>query len=251
VLVDQLWPTEAAPAHQPSDADLRALYAFPEGLDRPWVKVNFISSADGAATVQGRSGGLGDDNDTRIFALGRQLCDVVLVGAATALTERYRGITRAAMAGVDRAALGLAPVPTLAVVTRQCSVLPTALLITDTEVAPIIYTTEAADPNRRAALTAAGASVVLTGTDEVDLAAVIADLAQRGLRRVDCEGGPRLFGSLVAAELVDELCLSISPMLTSGDSGRIAVGPLPPAPIRLRLTSVLHGGDLLMLRYIR
>jgi 5-amino-6-(5-phosphoribosylamino)uracil reductase len=137
------------------------------------------------------------------------------------------------------------------VVTRQCSVLPTSPLLTETEVTPIIYTAESADPDRRAALAAAGASVVVAGRDDVDLAAVVADLDQRGLRRVDCEGGPRLLGSLIAAELVDELCLSVAPLLTSGDSSRIAVGQLPAAPARLRLASILHGDGLLMLRYIR
>jgi 5-amino-6-(5-phosphoribosylamino)uracil reductase len=245
--VDQLWPGTTTP----TDDDLRALYAYPEQLTRPWVKVNFISSLDGAATVQGRSGGLGDANDKRIFRLGRQLCDVILVGAATAVTEKYRGVKRPEMAGADRASLGLAPVPTIAVVTAECTIEPHTLLVADTEVPPIIYTTSTADQARRDAVAEAGAQVVLTGTDRVDLHAVRADLGQRGLLRVDCEGGPRLFGSMIAADVVDELCLSIAPLLTSGDSGRIAVGPLPARPQRMRLRSVLHGDDMLILRYTR
>jgi 5-amino-6-(5-phosphoribosylamino)uracil reductase len=245
--VDQLWPS----AGTPSDEDLHAIYAFPEQLAKPWVKVNFISSLDGAATVQGRSGGLGDDNDKRIFTVGRELCDVILVGSATAITEKYRGIRREDLTGVDRAALGLAPVPTIAIVTRSCTIEPDALVITDTEVAPIIYTTSSADEGRRAAVAAAGAEVVLVGTDDVDLPALVADLGRRGLYRVNGEGGPRLFGSMIAAGVVNELCLSVAPLLTSGDSGRIAVGDFPPEPQRMRLRSVLHGGDLLMLRYTR
>ena len=245
--VDQLWPRGGTP----TDDDLHSLYAFPESLATPWVKVNFISSMDGAATVQGKSGGLGDDNDKRIFRLGRELCDVILVGSATAITENYRGIKPEDMAGIDRAALGLAPVPTIAIVTRSCTIEPTALVIADTEVAPIIYTTSSADEGRRAAVAAAGAEVVLAGTDDVDLPAVVADLGKRGLYRVNGEGGPRLFGSMIAAGVVDELCLSIAPLLTSGDSGRIAVGDFPPQPQRMHLRSVLHGGDLLMLRYTR
>ncbi|HEX4225691.1 MAG TPA: pyrimidine reductase family protein [Pseudonocardiaceae bacterium] len=243
--MQQLWPSSA----QPTDDDLQALYAYPADLTRPWVKVNFISSLDGAATVRGRSGGLGDANDKRIFRLGRQLCDVILVGSGTVVTEKYRGVKPAEVAGVDRSALGLAPVPTIAVVTRNCTIEPTALVITDTEVAPIIYTTSAADESRRAAVADAGAEVVLAGSDDVDLHAVIADLGRRGLHRVDCEGGPRLFGSVVAAGLVDELCLSVAPLLTSGDSGRIAVGDFPPEPLRMNLRSVLHGDGMLLLRY--
>jgi riboflavin-specific deaminase-like protein len=247
VLVDQLWPGHGTP----TDEELHALYAFPSTLTKPWVKVNFISSLDGAATVQGRSGGLGDENDQRIFRLDRSLCDVILVGAATVIAEKYTGMTRENVAASDRAALGLAPVPTIAIVTRSCAIDPSARVFTDTEVAPIIYTTEAADEARRAAVADAGAEVVLAGEHDVDLHALVADLGKRGLLRVNCEGGPRLFGSMIAAGLVDELCLSVAPLLTSGDSGRIAVGDFPPQPQRLRLRSVLRGDDLLMLRYTR
>ena len=245
--VDHLLPSGTTP----TDDDLRALYAFPEPLTAPWVKVNFISSLDGAATVQGRSGGLGDANDKRIFLLGRQLCDVILVGSATAVAEKYRGVKLKEMDGADRAALGLAPVPTIAIVTRNCTIEPSALVITDTEVAPIIYTTSNADEARRTAVADAGAEVVLVGEQDVDLPALVADLGRRGLNRVNGEGGPRLFGSMIAAGVVDELCLSVAPLLTSGDSGRIAVGDFPPAPQRMRLRSVLHGDDMLMLRYTR
>jgi 5-amino-6-(5-phosphoribosylamino)uracil reductase len=247
VFVDQLWPGRGTP----TDEDLHALYAFPSTLTKPWVKVNFISSLDGAASVQGRSGALGDENDHRIFWLDRGMCDVILVGAATVVAEKYTGMTRESMAGTDRAALGLAPVPTIAIVTRNCTIEPSARVFTDTEVAPIIYTTAAADEARRGAVADAGAEVVLAGEHDVDLHTVVADLGKRGLLRVNCEGGPRLFGSMIAAGLVDELCLSVAPLLTSGDSGRIAVGDFPEQPQRMRLRSVLHGDDLLMLRYTR
>ena len=245
--VDQLWPTHGTP----TDEDLRATYAFPAPSSTPWVKVNFVSSLDGAATVQGKSGGLGNADDKRIFLLGRELCDVILVGAATAIAEKYRGVTREEMAGGDRTARGLAPVPTIAIVTRNCTIQPDALVITDTEVAPLIYTAASADEGRRTAVADAGAEVVLAGDEDVDLHAVVADLGRRALNRVNCEGGPRLFGSMIAAGLVDELCLSVSPLLTSGDSGRIAVGDFPEQPQRMHLRSVLQGDDLLMLRYTK
>ena len=233
------------------DTELAAFYAYPEPLDRPWVKVNFIASADGAVAVGGKSGGLGDANDKRVFRLGRTLCDVVLVGAGTALVERYRGAKRADLDVALRLARGLAPVPPIAVVSKRCSVDPDSLLLTDTEVAPIIFTTASAPAQRRSAVAAAGAEVVLAGDDEVDPKAVLAELDRRNLRRVNCEGGPTLFGTLIAADLVDELCLSVSPQLTSGDAGRISAGPAADPPVRLRLTSVLHGSSLLMLRYLR
>jgi riboflavin biosynthesis pyrimidine reductase len=233
------------------DTELAEIYAYPEQLDQPWVKVNFISSADGAVALGGKSGGLGDANDKRVFRLGRTLCDVVVVGAATALIERYRGVKRAETDVDRRLALGLAPVPPIAVISKRCSVDPSSLLLTDTEVAPIIFTAASAPGQRRAAVAAAGAEVVLAGDEDVDPKAVLADLDRRNLRRVNCEGGPTLFGTLIAADLVDELCLSVAPLLTSGDAGRIATGLAPGTPVKLRLTSVLRGGSLLMLRYLR
>jgi 5-amino-6-(5-phosphoribosylamino)uracil reductase len=249
--VDRLLPTDPPPASVADDTELARFYAYPDPLDQPWVKVNFISSADGAVSVGGLSGGLSDPNDQRVFRLGRTLSDVILVGAGTATVERYRGVQRQELVAEVRADLGLAPVPPIAVVSRRCSIGATSLLLTDTEVAPMVFTTSAAPAERRAAVAAAGAEVVIAGSDDVDLALVLAELGDRGLRRVCCEGGPTLFGDLIAADLVDELCLSVAPLLTAGDAGRIAHGPVLAAPVALRLAGVLHAGDLLMLRYLR
>jgi 5-amino-6-(5-phosphoribosylamino)uracil reductase len=249
--VDRLWPTDLPLTDVADDTELARLYAYPEPLDQPWVKVNFISSADGAVSLGGRSAGLSDHNDKRIFQLGRTLSDVILVGAGTATVERYRGVQRKDMFPGLRDELGLASVPPIAVVSRECSIGPTSRLLTDTEVPPILFTTEAAPAQRRSAVAAAGAEVVIAGTDQVDLSLVLAELGDRGLRRVCCEGGPSLFGTLIAADLVDELCLSLAPLLGAGDAGRIAHGPVLDAPVPLRLASVLRGGDLLLLRYLR
>jgi 5-amino-6-(5-phosphoribosylamino)uracil reductase len=150
-----------------------------------------------------------------------------------------------------RAELGLAPLPPIAVVTRRCSVEPNSPLIANASVPTIVCTAESAPLERRQALADAGADVVLAGEDDVDLVTVLAALEQRGLRRVCCEGGPLLFGSLIAADLADELDLTIAPMLAGGDAGRIASGPLPATPTPLRLASVLEANGQLMLRYVR
>ncbi|HEX3790876.1 MAG TPA: pyrimidine reductase family protein [Pseudonocardiaceae bacterium] len=249
--MDRLLPTDTAQPSVADDTELERLYAYPDGLDRPWVSVNFISSADGAVSSDGRSAGLSDANDKRIFRLGRLLADVILVGSTTALVERYKGVRRSEVAVDRRTALGLAEVPPIAVVTRRCSIDPGSPLLTDTEVAPIVLTTESAPQARRTAVADAGADVVVVGDQDVDLPAALAALAERGLRRVCCEGGPRLFGSMIAADLVDQLCLSIAPLLVAGDAGRISAGPLPGQPIRMTLRSVLHAEGLLMLRYLR
>lgn len=234
-----------------SDRELEDLYDYPADLDRPWVQVNFVSSADGAATAEGRSRGLSSPADKKIFALGRDLADVVLVGAGTASIEGYRGVKRTEVRAQRRARLGLADLPPIAVVSGRCSIGPHTPMIADTEVPPIVLTTEAAPERRRADLVAAGADVVVVGDERVDLPAALAALAERGLRRVCCEGGPHLFGELVAAQLVDQLCLTVAPLLAGAGAPRVAEGVPAPEVLGLRLASVLCEDGFLMIRYRR
>ncbi|MQA10073.1 MAG: pyrimidine reductase family protein [Pseudonocardiaceae bacterium] len=234
-----------------SDRELERLYDYPDTAGRPWVQANFVSSMDGAVAVSGRSEGLSGPTDKRIFALGRDLADVVLVGAGTALVERYRPVRRSTARVERRERLGLRGIPPVAVVTRRCSLTPDSALLTDATVAPIILTCRGAPEQRKAALAEAGAEVLELGDESVDLPRALDALAARGLRRICCEGGPHLFGQLIADDLVDQLCLTIAPLLAGGDAGRIAVGPLPASPHAMRLASVLHDDGFLMLRYRR
>jgi 5-amino-6-(5-phosphoribosylamino)uracil reductase len=234
-----------------SDRELEEIYAYPPDLDRPWVQVNFVSSADGAATASGRSAGLSSPADKKIFALGRDLADVVLVGAGTAVVEGYRGVKRTEVRAERRARLGLSELPPIAVVTGRCSIGPLTPLVADTLVPPVVLTTKAAPARYRDELTEAGAEVIVAGEEKVDLQRALAELADRGLRRVCCEGGPRLFGELMAEHLVDQLCLTLAPLLMGGDAARIAEGVFPPEPVRMDLASVLTDEGFLMLRYRR
>jgi len=238
------------PVDDLDDRALERLYDYPPDLRRPWVQVNFVSSADGAATVAGRSAGLSHPADKKIFALGRDLADVVLVGAGTALVEGYRGVRRTERRAERRARLGLAETPPLAVLTGRCSFGPDAPLMADTLVPPIVLTCTSAPAERRAALAGAGADVVLAGAESVELGCALDALAERGLLRVCCEGGPTVFGELIAADLVDQVCLSVAPLATAGDAPRIAHG-WHAVPRNLRLASVLTEDDYLMLRYRR
>ncbi|MGZ3147357.1 pyrimidine reductase family protein [Lentzea chajnantorensis] len=222
-----------------TDTALEDLYGYP--ADRTWVTANFVSSVDGAVTVDGRSAGLGSPADKRIYLLGRDLADVVLVGAGTVLAEGYRG-ARPDVARRER--LGLAPALPIAVVTARGSLTPGLPLFTDTAVPPIVVTTA------RAELPELPADVVVAGEDEVDLAVAVRELAARGLRRINLEGGPKLFGTMLAAGLVDELNLTVAPVLAAGDAGRIAHGP-GGVPADLELRSVLRADDVLLLRYRR
>ncbi|MGY6654274.1 pyrimidine reductase family protein [Amycolatopsis sp. TRM77291] len=241
-----LWPT--TPGDAVSDADLERLYGYPDDLDRPWVQVNFVSSADGAAAVDELSEGLSHPADKRIFLMGRLLSDVVLVGAGTARAEGYRGARVSPGRAARRAALGLSEVPPIAVVTRSGELDPEGPLFTDTKVPPIVITTGKAP---RAELERAGAEVLVAGTDDVDLHRALALLDERGLRRVDCEGGPALFADLIAADLVDQLCLTVAPLLAGAGESRIARGHPAPQPRRMELASVLVEDGFTMLRYRR
>lgn len=233
------------------DAELERLYDYPENLDKPWVQVNFVASADGAVTVDGRADGLSGPGDKTIFILGRDLADVILVGAGTVAIEGYRGVKRTELRTDRRARLGRSELPPIAVVTRRCSVGPDSPLVADTIVPPIVITCAAAPEERRAAVAAAGADVVVAGDTTVDLAHALGALAERGLYRVNCEGGPQLFGELIATDLVDQLCLTVSPLLVGGDASRIANGLFARAPEHRELASVLTEDGYLMLRYRR
>ena len=239
-------------ADEVDDAELERMYGYPEPLHTPWVQVNFVASADGASTVEGRARGLSSPGDSRVLALGRDLADVVLAGAGTARAEGYRGIKRTELRAERRARLGLTEIPPVAVVTRRCSIEPSSPLITDTLVPTIVLTCANAPAERRAALSAAGADVVVAGETTVDLALAFGALADRGLNRVNCEGGPQLFGELIAADLVDQFCLTVAPLLTGGDAPRVGHGlALPQTPLRLDVASVLTEDGYLMIRYRR
>jgi riboflavin-specific deaminase-like protein len=217
-----------------STVDLRAAYAI--DADRH-VRVNFASSADGAVTVDGKSRGLSSEADRELFQLLRDLSDVVLVGAGTVRAENYGG----ARGTGDT-------VPPIAVVSRSLDLDPAARLFTDTRVPPIVVTCADSPPDRRKALDGL-ADVIVAGTDAVDMRDAVDQLAERGLERVLCEGGPHLFGWLAAAQVFDELCLSLAPLIAGGRAGRIVAGLEGQLTDPLRLVHVLEDDGHLFLRY--
>jgi 5-amino-6-(5-phosphoribosylamino)uracil reductase len=237
--VHRLWPQPYADL---DDTALAAHYAWPETpRAAPVVRVNFVASLDGAVTVDGRSGGLGSPADNKVFHLLRELAEVVLVGAGTVRSEKYNG--------VQRNTRGRDTPPPVAVVTGRADLDPASALFTDTTVPPLILTVESAPADRRAALADAGGEVVVLPRLTPDV--LLAELARRGLDRVLCEGGPSLLGTLQAADAVDELCLTVAPLLAGGEVGRIAHGPAGVAPRRMALVGALQADDALLLRYRR
>ena len=214
--------------------DLRAAYAVE--ADRH-VRVNFAASADGAVTVDGKSKGLSSDADRELFHVLRSLADVVLVGAGTVRAENYGGAREAD-----------GHIPAIAVVSRSLELDPESRLFTDTRVPPIVVTCADAPPDRREALDGL-ADVIVAGTDSVDVKQAVDQLAERGLKHVTCEGGPHLFGSLASAQVLDELCLTLAPLIAGGRGGRIIAGLESQLADPLRLVHVLEDEGHLFLRY--
>ncbi|TCP56454.1 riboflavin biosynthesis pyrimidine reductase [Tamaricihabitans halophyticus] len=242
----QIWPAERA--GDVSESDLLRLYGFPADAHR-WLAVNFVSSADGAVEVAGRSRALTNSADRKVYPLGAALADVLLVGAATAVAERFGEAAHADWQLAVRRAQGLAEVAPIAVVTTGASLPPDAPVLTKVSTPTIVLTCAAASAERRAAWQATGARVLVHGTTSVDLPSALNELAELGLRRIHCDGGPRLFGAALAAGVVDELRLTIAPLLLAGAAGRIAAG-YDLDPRRLRLASALTEDDTLLLRYL-
>ncbi|MFT4135009.1 pyrimidine reductase family protein [Microbacterium sp.] len=231
----------------PARDELLAAYALPD-RDTPRLRMNVVASADGAVALEGRSGALGGATDRRLMQVLRAMADVILVGAGTVRAEGYGG-TRVSEADAEwRVARALPPQPRLAVVSRALELEPRHPFFAEAVVRPVVVTCAAAPAGRRAVL-AEVADVLVCGEETVDLAAVRATFADRGWTRTLCEGGPHLFGTLLAAGLVDEVCLTLAPRFVGGDAQRIVRGAAE-ADRRFALTGVLADDEgFVFLRY--
>lgn len=225
------------------DDDLARLYPRAE---RPWLRVNFVTSLDGAVAVDGLSAGLSGAGDKRVFRLLRMLCDGLLVGAGTLRDERYRPLTLDEARRAWRRAHGLPAYPRLVVVSGSLRLDPAAPALAAAPVRPLVLTGPGADPAARRAL-----RDVADVVDVPDLAAGMRLLHGAGLGQLLCEGGPRLLGSLTGQDLVDELCLTVSPLLAGAGSGRVTDGAAhPPRPLTPAHVLTSEEGFLL-LRHVR
>lgn len=216
---------------------------------RPWVAVNMATTADGATALSGRSRGIGGPGDRAVFHALRSAADVVLVGAGTARAENYGPVQVPDEHRAARAAAGRPGPARLAVVTASGSLDPGARMFAEAVEPPLIYTVEQAPAPVRDAL-AEVAEVVVAGTDTVDPARMLDDLAARSVRCVVCEGGPKLNATLIESDVIDEWCWTIGPLLVGGDSHRGSVGPTAPEPRRYHLDRLLTDGRDLVTRYL-
>jgi riboflavin biosynthesis pyrimidine reductase len=217
---------------------------------RPYLMLNMISTADGRASVGGRSGALGNRADRELFTALRAAVDAVLVGAGTLRRERYGRIIRDAQVRQRRTQRGLRSEP-LACVVSSTLTLPADIPLLDEPDARVVVLTPSA-----ASLPGARAQVDYVRAERngmLDLPAAMTELRERfSIGTLLCEGGPHLNGELLAAGLVDELLLSLAPLLAGGDGEaqlRIIAGHELAPPLSMRLVSVTENDSHLFLRY--
>ncbi len=235
---------------------MRQLLPFPAEVDpydayrpeaSPHVRINMVSSADGAIVDEtGRSGGLGGPADREVFRVLRALADVIVVGAGTARGESYGPHRMPARLAERRAADGRPGPAPLAVVSASLNLDPATPLFAEAVARTIVLTVSAADRGRRAAMERV-ATVLEVGDQEVDPRAAVDALKELGHRHILVEGGPELNRSLIDAGVVDELCLTLAPMLVDGGGPRLA-GAITGRQ-NLALRAALVEGNELFLRY--
>lgn len=206
------------------DVDFGAL--APPG--RPYVVVNMVSSVDGRAAVEGVSEGLGTEADQAVFFALRGSVDAVLAGTGTLKAERYGKLIRDPERQARRVERGLEAEPVALVLSRSGDVPREIPLFHAPEARPVVFTGDDAEPAR----------------------ALARVRSEHGVRSLLCEGGPTLNGSLLAAGLVDELFITLSPLIVGApDAPRIVEGPGLPGPSEAALVSVHKAGGALFLRY--
>jgi riboflavin biosynthesis pyrimidine reductase len=214
--------------------------------DRPWVALNMASSADGRATVGGKSGGLGNEADKQQFALLRSEVDCVLVGAATLAAEHYGSIIRDPAVREQRVAEGLRDQPLACIVTRSGRVPLDIPMFADPDQHVDVYTGGPVDAG------GSQANVDVVRLDHPTFGDALRDLrTKHGARVVLCEGGPRVAGTLIAAGLLDEVFLTFSPLLVGGNGTKhITEGIELDPPTQLDLIRLREADGYLFLRYL-
>jgi riboflavin biosynthesis pyrimidine reductase len=240
-----LYPTPA------ETVDPAVAYAdMPTADGRPSVRLNMIVSVDGGTSWNGVSGALGGPADKSLFAILRSLTDVVLVASGTMLAEHYGPVMLSPERQEERRKRGQEPVPVIAVVSSSCQFDWSTPFFQKATRRPFIVTTSAAesDSQKKAA---EFAEVIIAGEQSVDLTKAVGELGARGAHAILAEGGPTLNGELAEAGLLDELCVTLAPLLASGDAKRLLAGSALDELAPLSVHMVCEADDYLFLRYRR
>jgi riboflavin-specific deaminase-like protein len=243
--LEELFPGRGAAEPARAYADLRLSELAPP--DRPYVIANMVATADGRATLAGRTELISSDADRELFLALRTQVDAVMAGPGTIGIEDYGPIVKSAERRELRAALGLEPVPLAVTASRSMELPIDAPLFQDPDSRIVVLT----NSDREAPSVGAQLVVERIGGDDVDLVRGFARLSEQyGVRSLLVEGGPTLLAAVVAAGALDELFLTLAPKLVGG-GGEIGIieGAAPAAPLDLELRSVLKDEGFLFLRY--
>jgi riboflavin biosynthesis pyrimidine reductase len=211
---------------------------------RPWVMANMVSSADGAFSLDGRSAGLGGPADRAVFRILRAAADAILATAGTARSERYRRPIIEGDLLEARHDAGLTDSPRLVLVSRSLALPDDLPLLSGPGPAPLVFHPQHSDTSR----VPRGVELRAEGAEDVDLGAALGQLRRDGVEQLLCEGGPDLLGQLVQQDLVDELFLTISPMLAGGDDVGL-LGDTPEEARAMHLHRALEDDGFLFLTY--
>jgi riboflavin biosynthesis pyrimidine reductase len=210
---------EVEAEHLFDDVDFAAL--APDG--RPYVVVNMVESVDGRAAFEGKTERLSGDADRAVFHALRTAVDAIMVGTGTLRAERYGRMVRNEARQEIRRARGLEPEP-LSIVVSRTGDFPTDIPLFD-------------DPDAR----------VATYTTSSPAEALARAYEEHGVRSVLCEGGPTLNAAMLAEGVLDELYVTVAPLLAGGAAPLTILTEGHPTPLELKW--VLEGGGELFLRY--
>lgn len=243
--------TRPAPTHSGATLDAVTLAEERYADWPPGLRTNMVMSLDGAVSFRGRVGPLSSPVDRLLFRALRALSEVILVGAATARAEKYGPVTFGERLVELRRRAGLPSTPPRIAVVTASGVLPDRLRTLPEGQRPIVITAARAVTEE----VRTHADVIVAGEAQVDLPRAIGALRDRhvpsGPGRILCEGGPILLDGLTAADLVDELCVTLTPQLTAEAVPAATVMSPLDQPRRFRLDHAIPHGDELFLRYIR
>jgi riboflavin-specific deaminase-like protein len=228
-----------------TDAELDPFYGDPPR----GIRANMVQSIDGAGAFQGRTKAISDPADQFLLRHLRGHADAIMVGSATILAERYGPVRLSDETRERRESEGYSALPPLVVVTARAMLSPDLPIFEPVGARTIIATLESAA--EQADKLRDVADVIVVGKDTIDPARIVAALQERGLDRILCEGGPFVLSQLIEHDLVDDMCLTVSPYLAGSQPTTLQPASAREVPTQMRLRHALTRNDLLYLRYSR